>query len=287
MLRKKENLIGIMFILLSAIGFSSLQLIVKMLPDIGIGTKLFFRNSIITVISYFIIKSNNINFKVEKSEWKILTVRIFFGIIGIVINFYTIMFILVSDSNIIQKTSTFIMIILSYIFLGEKILKEQLFAIIISFLGIILIVKPSSNFSFAYILAFIGSICAAISYTSIRYLGLRKKVDASLIVFYFSLISSISFMPYLFIEKNIYTIKSIILLILIGLFGVLGQYGITYAYKYAAAKDISIFEYFQVIFSSILAYIFLKEIPDKYSFIGYILVISSALFLFIIDRKKI
>ena len=56
------------------------------------------------------------------------------------------------------------------------------------------------------------------------------------------------------------------MLILAGASATIGQYGVTFAYKYAAAKNISVFDYSQVLFSGILGFIFFNELPDLQSF---------------------
>ncbi len=67
--------------------------------------------------------------------------------------------------------------------------------------------------------------------------------------------------------------------LMLGLGGVaaaLGQFSITTAYRYAPAKNISVFDYTQVIFAAILGFVFLGELPTLYSVIGYIIIISVA-----------
>ncbi|MCR5310672.1 MAG: EamA family transporter, partial [Lachnospiraceae bacterium] len=63
---------------------------------------------------------------------------------------------------------------------------------------------------------------------------------------------------------------------LAGTAAALGQFSITTAYKFAPAKNISVFDYTQVIFAAILGFIFLGELPTVYSFIGYAIIIGVA-----------
>ena len=51
----------------------------------------------------------------------------------------------------------------------------------------------------------------------------------------------------------------------------------TKAYSYAPAKEISVFDYSQVIFSALLGFVVFREVPDIYSFIGYILIFTMAI----------
>ena len=71
-------------------------------------------------------------------------------------------------------------------------------------------------------------------------------------------------------------------LLLAGLFAAGGQFTITAAYTYAPARKISIFDYSQIIFSTILGFALFNEMPDGYSFVGYILIILASLGMFFI-----
>lgn len=165
-----------MFILLSAIGFSTLQMFVKLAQNISIVEKLFFRNFIIIIIAYSLIRYNNVSLKVPKSEIPLLCARAITGLLGVLLNFYTLSLIPLADSTIIQKLSSICMLFFSYLFFKEKFTLKQLIASLIAFTGVIFIVKPgSSNFSYGYILALVGMLFATLAYCSIRAINLRKN----------------------------------------------------------------------------------------------------------------
>ena len=65
----------------------------------------------------------------------------------------------------------------------------------------------------------------------------------------------------------------------------LGQFSITTAYKYAPAKEISVFDYTQVVFAAILGIIFLGEIPSILSIAGYAIIIGVAVFRWYMNLK--
>lgn len=65
-----------------------------------------------------------------------------------------------------------------------------------------------------------------------------------------------------------------------------GQFGVTTAYYNAPARDISVYDYSQILFSAILGYIAFRQIPDFYSLIGYVIIISMAIIVFVYNKKK-
>ena len=273
---------GILCIIIAGFGFALMSLFVKLSGDIPSMQKGFFRNIIAVFISSIpLIKHwRFINIPRNNTGWLVLISRSVFGTIGLVLNFYAISHISLADSSIIQKLSPFIIIILSYIFFKEEMTKFQVFAIIIAFIGITLIIKPSGNniISMGALAALLGALCAGIAYTCVRYLG-THNISGEFIIFFFSSLSSLMLLPYLILDYRTMTYYQLSMLILAGISATIGQYGVTFAYKFAAAKNISVFDYSQVLFSGIFGYMFFGEFPDFQSLIGYIIVISVGIVL--------
>ena len=273
---------GILCIIIAGFGFALMSLFVKLSGDIPSMQKGFFRNIIAVFISSIpLIKHwKVINIPRNNTGWLVLISRSVFGTIGLVLNFYAISHISLADSSIIQKLSPFIIIILSYIFFKEEMTRFQVFAIIIAFIGITLIIKPSGNniISMGALAALLGALCAGIAYTCVRYLG-THNISGEFIIFFFSSLSSLMLLPYLILDYRTMTYYQLSMLILAGISATIGQYGVTFAYKFAAAKNISVFDYSQVLFSGIFGYMFFGEFPDFQSLIGYIIVISVGIVL--------
>ena len=273
---------GIFCIIIAGFGFALMSLFVKLSGDLPSMQKGFFRNIIAVFLSSIpLIKHwKVINIPRNNTGWLVLISRSVFGTIGLVLNFYAISHISLADSSIIQKLSPFIIIILSYIFFKEEMTRFQVFAIIIAFIGITLIIKPSGNniISMGALAALLGALCAGIAYTCVRYLG-THNISGEFIIFFFSSLSSLMLLPYLILDYRTMTYYQLSMLLLAGISATIGQYGVTFAYKFAAAKNISVFDYSQVLFSGIFGYMFFGEFPDFQSLIGYIIVISVGIVL--------
>ena len=282
-MNKKNNiLMGIFCIIVAGFGFSLMALFIKLAGNLPSMQKGFFRNIIAVGISSIpLIKHwKSINFPKGKLSWSVLISRSVFGTIGLVFNFYAITHISLADSTIIQKLSPFVILILSYIFFKEKMTKFQIIAIVIAFIGVGFIIKPSGDgfVSMGALAALLGAFCSGIAYTCVRYLG-THNVSGEFIIFFFSTLSTLLLLPYLIFNYKVMTMYQLSMLILAGASATIGQYGVTFAYKYAAAKNISVFDYSQVLFSGILGFIFFNELPDLQSLIGYIIVISIGIIL--------
>lgn len=278
---------GICFILLSALCFALMSLFVKLSGDLPSMEKAFFRNIVALVFAAFILYRRHIPLKLEKGNALALFLRCFCGTVGLICNFYAIDHLAISDANMLNKMSPFFAIIFSFLILKEKVAPYQAICVITAFIGTLFILRPGfdSMVTFPAFIGLLGGIGAGIAYTMVRVLG-NRGVKGPLIVFSFSLFSTLVTLPYLIFDYAPMTGKQFLFLLLAGLAASGGQFSITAAYTHAPAKDISIFDYMQIIFSSLLGLIVLHEVPVWLSVVGYFIIIGSSLAMFLIRRRK-
>ncbi len=275
---------GIIFIIASAFGFAMMSAFVKLAGDLPSFQKTFFRNLVSCIIAAIFIIKNKESFFGKKESQKILILRSIFGTIGIVLNFYAIDKLVLSDANMLNKLSPFFVIIFSALFLKERINIKQSIAIVIAFLGALFIIKPTFNLDILpSLLGVMGAICAAAAYTCLRVLGGKEKHYT--VVFFFSLFSTVVIFPFMIVVYKSMTMTQFIYLILAGVFASIGQFGVTLAYKYAPSKEISIFDYSNIIFSAIISFIIFGALPDYLSVLGYIIIFSASFYMFLYNKK--
>ena len=94
----------------------------------------------------------------------------------------------------------------------------------------------------------------------------------------FSVFSCIVTLPFIIVDHAPMSWQQTVCLLCAGLAAAGGQFSITAAYQKAPAKEISVFDYSQVIFAAILGFVFLDQIPDALSITGYVIIIGSAVF---------
>ena len=156
----------------------------------------------------------------------------------------------------------------------------------LAFVGCLFVVKPGfHNAEFmSALIGVCGGLGAGIAYTMVRVLG-THGVKGPIIVFYFSVFSCLSVIPWMVFHFTPMTVKQFTILMMAGLFAAGGQFTITAAYTYAPAGKISIFDYSQIIFATLLGFFLFGEVPDKYSFTGYALIILASFGTFIYNMK--
>lgn len=268
---------AIICILISAIGFSAMNLCVRLAGDVPSIQKSFFRNLVAFFVAFAVIVKNNVPMKTPKESIKYLFARSFFGTVGIFCNFYAVDHLAISDASLLNKLSPFFAIILSAFILKERANKKQIMCIIVAFLGLMLVVKPGFNTQSLtpYFIGMLGGVGAGTAYTMIRLLG-KFGTPGPFIVFFFSGFSCLAAVPFFAFNFAPMSAVQVMWLMLAGVTASLAQFAITAAYKFAPAREISIFEYTQIIFSAILGFIFLDQIPDYLCFIGYAVIIGAA-----------
>ncbi len=272
-----SNIKGIICILLAAVGFSLMTFFVRQAGDVPTMQKAFFRNAFALVIAVITLVSKGERFSIKKEcRWDVFF-RCLFGTTGLVCNFYAIDRLLLADANMLNKLSPFFAILLSIPLLKEKPNRFDILATIIAFIGALFIIRPTgTNLALVPAIAgFYGGFGAGTAYVFVRR-ATGKGERTPIIVICFSAFSCLFTLPWLILDFAPMTGRQWLMLGLAGTAAALGQFSITTAYKFAPAKNISVFDYTQVIFAAILGFIFLGELPTVYSFIGYAIIIGVA-----------
>lgn len=273
---------GILCIILSSFSFALMNLFVHMAGELPSIQKSFFRNFVAMLFALAILLKEKPVVSLDKESKRYLIYRSVFGTIGIVCNFYAVDHMLLSDASLLNKMSPFFSVLFAILFLKEKINLFQLFSIIFAFIGALFVIKPTGinlNTLPAFVGLF-GGICAGAAYTFVRAMG-QRGVQGPVIVFFFSAFSCLVTLPYLLFQYHPMSLYQIAMLLLTGLAATGGQFGITAAYCYAPAKEISVFDYSQIPFAALLGFVFFGQIPDIYSWLGYFIICGTALAMFL------
>lgn len=278
---------GIFFILLSALGFSMMNLCVTLAGDLPTFQKALFRNAGAMIVSFFLFLKSGDKLDLKPGDLGLLLMRALFGSVGLFANFYALDHMMISDASMLNKLAPFFTLLLSAIFLKEKTSIKQYLFVALAFVGVLFIVKPTMEFTQsmgASIVGVIGGFGAGAAYACVRGLG-KRGMPSSQIVLGFSVVSTLIAIPFVINNHAPMSIYQICLLSLAAIGATVGQFGITWAYKAAPSKEISIFDYFTVIFSALWGFIFLSQVPDIYSLFGYLIIFTSALLMFFYNKR--
>lgn len=248
--------------------------------------KSFFRNAVAAVIAAVTLIKSKESFMWSRGCFPGLCIRAMAGTVGIVCNFYAIDHLVLSDASMLNKMSPFFAVIFSFFIMRERVNLFQGAAVAIAFIGSLFIIKPTPGLlNPASLVGLMGGLGAGVAYAMVRRLtgmGERK----SYIVFFFSCFSCLVTLPFLVLDFRPMTLLQLVFLIAAGVSAAGGQFSITAAYSYAPAREISVFDYTQIIFSAALGFFFLgHQLPDWLSVIGYVIICGVSLAMFIYNNR--
>lgn len=278
---------GIFFIILSALSFAFMSLFIKLSGDIPTLQKSFFRNLVAAIVAIFILFKERTPINCTKKSGVFVLGRALFGTLGIFCNFYAVDHLNIADASMLNKLSPFFAILFSLFILKESIAFYQIVCVFTALVGALFILKPNgaSLLSFPALIGLLGGMTAGMAYTLLRK-ARSYGVAGPFIIFFFSAFSCLCSLPYCILHFTPMTTMQFIYLMLTGIAASFGQFFITAAYSYAPAKELSVYDYTNVIFTGILGFIVLGEVPDYLSYIGCAIIIGTSIVMFRIRLKK-
>lgn len=259
---------------LTSLFFALMAASVKLSGDLPTMEKVFFRNLVGFMTSGYLIYKSKESFKGNNT--KLLLYRSIFGLIGIFFYFYAIDRLPLANAVVLNQMNPFFVLIFSFLFLGEIILKLQVAAIFIALTGVLFIVRPGFDYTvLPAVIGLLSAVFAAAAYTTVRHLRLTDSPQT--IIFYFTGITTLTAIPFMifgeFVVPNFFQFLA---LISVGVFATLAQFFMTHAYRYGEAGDLSIYSYGNTVFSIFIGIILWKELPDLLSFIGVACILLGA-----------
>ena len=255
---------------------------VRLSGDLPTMQKAFFRNFVALWFALAVLIKNKTPIRVEGTKPKIaLFVRCLAGSLGLIGNFYAVDRLKLSDASMLNKMSPFFAVVFAIIVVKEKLSLVQLLTVLGAFAGSLFIIKPSfSNADLLPALAgFFGGMGAGLAYACVRYMG-KHNVNGPLIVAFFSVFSCMLTLPFMILNFTPMSLKQLLFLLGAGMSAAGGQFSITAAYSHAPPREISVYDYSQLIFSTTIGFFLFGDVPDVWSFVGYFIIVGMAVLQF-------
>lgn len=266
--------------ILSAFFFACMNMFVKLSgEELPVFQKVFFRNAMAAIIAFIVLMKNKAPMRpTVKGSLPFLIMRTLFGLAGVVCNYYALETLVLSDASILNKMSPFFAVLFSFIFIKERPRLYQWLILAGALFGALFVIKPGfANAAFTpALVGFMGGVFAGAAYGCVRKLGLMGESNP-FIVFFFSTVSTLLVTPVMIAGYVPMTAIQWVYLLSAGVSAALAQFSITAAYTFAPAKEISVYDFSQIIFASLMSLIVFDQVPDIYSVIGYIIIISMAI----------
>ena len=213
-------------------------------------------------------------------------VRSIFLFLSTILFFYAISVLSLAESLTLAFVSPIVVTLLSVILLKEQVGFRRWTAVIIGFIGAIIVIRPGFN---EISLATFAALGTGISY-AFYVIATRKlsSIDSPLLTLIFTGLSGaiiISIIvPFVWITPNL---NQWLFLIGLAAVGTLGHFFLILSLNFAEASKLAPFAYFEIVTNIIIGYYFFGDFPDKWIWIGLIIIVSSGVYISIRENKKI
>lgn len=273
---------------MSICAFSVMDIIVKWSEHYPLGQVLFFRGFFGIVFYFFIIPRERLSNFYYTKRAGLHFLRCFSGLIALVAIFIALRSLPLATVVSISFAAPIFTTIFSIFLLSEKVGIYRWLAVIVGFVGILIITEPGiTSLNIYYIFPII--FCIGLSYVAITIRKLSTSEPVWLISLFFSI--SITLLSLLSIPFGwvMPTSKDFLILAMIGIFGGVANLWLSQSYKYSEVSLVTPLKYLALVFAIIFGYLIWDEVPTIKSLFGAALVIFSTLIIFRreIYKKKI
>ena len=268
---------------LSVMFFVLMSVCIKATGDhIPLFQVVFFRNFFALLPLIFFIYFLKLNFS-SINNYKLHIARAFIGITAMSLFFISIRYVPLVEMQTISYSSVFFISILSIFFLGEKIGYRRIIAIFIGFIGVLIILKPSTElFSNYSVLPLIASLFLSMAVIVLKKILLTNNNILS--VWVFTVLCTI--ISLFFYNENWVWPNNLDMSFMIasGILGFIAQICLTKSFQLADASLLAPIDFSSVIWSFSLGYIFFGELISSDVLIGGLIIITSVGYIFYRER---
>lgn len=279
---------GILLMTASALCFAFMSVAVKRTGGtIPVFEQVFFRNLVIVIVAGAYLLRHHLPLYGPRQYQPAMFGRSILGVLGVLASFLATNTGSQADVSILSRLSPFLITAFSALFLKEKITKIQIPALLLAFGGAFVVANPKFHSNmYPIVMALLCSLASSFSYTLVGYL--KGKAHPFSIILHLGTVSVATMVPMMLLTRQFVwpTGQEFFDLLLIGIFGVLGQICLTYAYKLADASEVSIYSNTNILFAAILGRVFFGERIAPNTLVGGGMVLAAMILVYVFGRRE-
>ncbi len=274
-----KNQLGFLYMFLSVCAFSIMDLLVKWSDNYPLGQVIFFRGFFGIVFYYFVIPKDRIkNFYITKRPFLHLS-RCLVGLAALLSIFTALRNLPLATVVSISFAAPIFTTIFSIFFLSEKVGYFRWLAVLVGFIGILIISEPGlSSLNIYYIFPVIFVL--GMSYVAISIRQLSSTEPVWLISLFFSAAITVAGLVTLPFGWLMPDLMDLILLSMIGFFGGVANLWLSQSYKLSEVSLVTPLKYLALVFAIVFGFLIWGEIPSVKTLFGALLVITSSIIIF-------
>jgi drug/metabolite transporter (DMT)-like permease len=265
--------------LLSLLLFSMMDASVKWLGDTYPTSQIMLFRCTVALVPVLVIVALRGGIGILRTQQKKLhMLRSLMGVSAMGLAFHAFSLMPLAEAVSILHTAPLFMTALSVLLLRETVGIRRWSAVVIGFVGMLLVVRPGAGMLDSGSLYMLGA-AFMIGCTTILIRHLGRIDDPVCITFYFTVTGVIASLLGMLWQGWISPpAGDLALLMLVGLLGGMAQYLMTLSYQHLAIGIVSPLKYLTIVFSGVIAYLVWSEIPDLQSLTGIAIIVTSGLY---------
>ena len=284
-------LLGIVLCVFSTVGFTLMGAMVRYIGDrVPVGEMVFARNFVVLIPLVLVLAvRGELRKTICTRNLRGHVTRSFANIVSIFCNYAGLVRIPLAEATAIGFAIPLFTVALAAIFLGEIVRLWRWSAVFVGFIGVLVMISPHLGTSHGMqaalgaILVLISAFLIAVVMIQVRHLS--KTETTPRLVLYYSFFATIASFGTLYWGWVVPSWGDLLALVGIGVFGGLGQTFITESLRYAPASVVAPFGYASMLWSVLIGYFWLGELPVAIVFVGAAIVIASGLFVIWREHK--
>ena len=285
---------GIVLKLLSVVVFTVMAALIKLTSDAAPpGEQVFFRSFFaIPVILIWLVWRRELGTGLRTKRPINHFYRGFIGTTAMGLNFAALGLLPFPEVTALGYAAPLLTVIFAAMFLGEDVRAFRLIAVLTGLVGVVIVLLPrfdttseglSTAQTLGAVLALSGAACSALAQIFIRKLVMEERT--SVIVFWFSVTSSLLALTTLPFGWTMPQGWTLVLMISTGILGGIGQILLTSSYRFAPASVVAPFEYASVILALGIGYVSFGEHPTVTMLVGSAIVIGAGIAIILRERQ--
>ena len=279
--RETRPLYAIFLRLLAMAAITTTFALVKLLGERGVNIieLIFYRQflAIPIVYAWIVTTRGPMGFTTRRIDRH--ATRTALGIIGMLLNFGAVSLLPLAESTTIGFTAPIFATILSALFLGEKTGIHRWSAVILGFIGVIIMARPDSSHFPPLGLAVAMAAAVSVAIISIVLRELSRTEPAPVIVFWFSVLSVPPAGAAMFWFGQVHSLETFLLLGLLGLAGGISQMLMTSALRWGPVSIVLPMDYSSILWATLLGWLLWNTLPAGSTWVGAALIIASGLYI--------
>lgn len=277
---------GILYVLASTFFFNALNVAAKWLSaEYSVIEIAFFRNlfAFLPCLVWVAVGPGLMSLRTDR-----LGLHLFRGTAGLasmLLAFISLNLLPLADAVAISFATPLFLTALSVPLLGEKVGIHRWSAVVVGFVGILVMARPSgAGTGLGFITATAGALVNAVILVTVRRLG--RTESPLTIIFYQAFIATVGctlLLPFAWKPPDL---AGFTLFVSLGVLGVIGHFCLTQGFRYAAATVVGPFNYAGIIWATLFGFVVWSDLPTPYTITGGAIVIASGIYIFYRETRK-